>query len=57
MESLPVPSNARVRLKFLSHAGVHVSKLGAAALLAAKCCIDNNRWADFLDWRACRAAD
>ena len=23
---------------------------------AAECCIDNNRWADFLDWRACRDA-
>ena len=32
------------------------SKAGANALLAVKCCIDNNRWIDFLDWRACCAA-
>ena len=36
--------------------GCRWSKAGANALLAVKCCIDNNRWADFLDWRACRAA-
>ena len=36
--------------------GCRWSKAGANALLAAECCIDNNRWADFLDWRACRAA-
>ena len=22
-------------------------------LLALKCCIENNRWAEFIDWRAC----
>ena len=32
------------------------SNAGANALLASECCIENNRWADFLDWRACRAA-
>ena len=37
-------------------AGCRWSKAGANALLAVKCCIENNRWADFLDWRACRAA-
>ena len=26
------------------------------ALLAVKCCLENRRWADFLDWRACRVA-
>ena len=31
-------------------AGCRWSKAGA------KCCIENNRWADFLDWRACPAA-
>ncbi len=36
--------------------GCRWSKAGANALLAVKCCIDNNRWADFLDWRAGRAA-
>ena len=36
--------------------GCRWSKAGANALLAAECCIDNNRWADFLDWRAGRAA-
>ena len=29
---------------------------GANALLAVKCCFKNNRWSDFLDWRACSAA-
>ena len=37
-------------------AGCRWSKAGANALLAAERCIENNRWADFLDWRACRAA-
>ncbi len=37
-------------------AGCRWSKAGANALPAVKCCIDNNRWAGFLDWRACRAA-
>ena len=37
-------------------AGCHWSKAGANALLAVKCCLENKRWADFLDWRACRAA-
>ena len=37
-------------------AGCRRSKAGANALLAVKCCIDNNRSADFLDWRTCRAA-
>ena len=36
--------------------GCRWSKAGANALLAAECCIENNRWADFLDWRAGRAA-
>ncbi len=36
--------------------GCRWSKAGANALLAAECCIDNNRWADLPDWRACRAA-
>ena len=36
--------------------GCRWSKAGANALLAAECCIENNRWADFLDWRACRVA-
>ena len=37
-------------------AGCRWSKAGANALLAVKCCLEYNRWADFLDWRACRAA-
>ena len=37
-------------------AGCRWSKAGANALLAVKCCIENNRWADFLDWRAGRVA-
>ena len=37
-------------------AGFRWSKAGANALPAVKCCIDNNRWADFIDWRVCRAA-
>ena len=37
-------------------AGCRWSKAGANALLAIKCCISNNRWADFVDWKACHAA-
>ena len=37
-------------------AGRHWSKAGANALFAVKCCFKNNRWPDFLDWRACSAA-
>ena len=37
-------------------AGCRWSKAVANALPAVKRCIDNNRRADFLDWRACRAA-
>ena len=40
----------------LKGAGRHWSKAGANAVLAVKCCFENNRWPDFLDWRACRAA-
>ena len=29
---------------------------GANALTAFKCCVKNNCWAEFLDWRDCRAA-
>ena len=29
---------------------------GANALTAFRCCIKNNCWAEFLDWRDCRAA-
>ena len=29
--------------------GSRCSKAGANALLAAECCIENNRWTDFLD--------
>ena len=37
-----------VRSRF-KRAGCRWSKADANALLAAECCIDNNRWADFLD--------
>ena len=37
-------------------AGCHWTKAGANALLAVKCCFKNNRWPDFLEWRACSAA-
>ena len=37
-------------------AGRRWSKAGANAVLAIKCCFRNNRWPDFLDWRACSAA-
>ena len=40
----------------LKRAGCHWSKAGANALLAVKCCFKNNRWPDFLEWRACSAA-
>ena len=29
---------------------------GTNALLAVRCCLENMRWPDFLEWRACRAA-
>ena len=32
------------------------TKAGANALLAVKCCFKNNRWPDFLEWKACSAA-
>ena len=37
-------------------AGCHWSKAGANALLAIRCCLENMRWPDFLEWKACRAA-
>ena len=37
-------------------AGCRWSKVGANALLAIRRCLENMRWPDFLDWRACRAA-
>ena len=37
-------------------AGCRWSKAGANALLAVKCCLENNRWSDFLDWRNRRVA-
>ena len=37
-------------------AGCRWSKAGANALLAIRCCLENMRWPDFLEWRACRAA-
>ena len=40
----------------LKGAGHHWSKAGANAVLAIKCCFENRRWPDFLDWRACSAA-
>ena len=36
--------------------GCRWSKARANALLAAECCIENNRRPDVLDWRACRVA-
>ena len=40
----------------LKGAGRHWSKAGANAVLAIKCCFENRRWPDFLDWRACSTA-
>ena len=40
----------------LKKAGCRWSKAGANALLAIRCCLENMRWPDFLDWRTCRAA-
>ena len=37
-------------------AGCHWSKVGANALLAIRCCLENLRWPDFLEWKTCRAA-
>ena len=38
------------------HPDARWSKAGANALLAVKSRLENRRWADFLDWRACRVA-
>ena len=32
------------------------SKAAANAVPTIRCCLENSRWPDFLDWRACRAA-
>ena len=40
----------------LKGAGRRWSKAGANAVLAIRCCLENRRWPDFLDWRACRLA-
>ena len=40
----------------LKGAGRRWSKAGANAVLATGCCLENRRWPDFLDWRACRLA-
>ena len=40
----------------LRRAGCRRSKPCASALLAISCCIDNSRWFDLLDWKACRGA-
>ena len=29
---------------------------GANVVLAIRCCLENMRWPDFLDWRACSKA-
>ena len=36
-------------------AGRHWSKAGANGLLAIRCCLENTRWPEFLEWRTCRA--
>ena len=40
----------------LKGAGRHWSKAGANGLLAIRCCLENTRWPDFLEWRAVRVA-
>ena len=40
----------------LKGAGCRSSKAVANALLATGCCLENMRWPDFLEWRACRLA-
>ena len=40
----------------LKGAGRRWSKAGANAVLAIRCCLENRRWPDFLDWRDCSAA-
>ena len=40
----------------LKGSGRHWSKAGVNAVLAIRCCLENRRWPDFLDWRACNAA-
>ena len=39
----------------LKGAGRHWSKAGANAVLAIRCCLENMRWPDFLESRACSA--
>ena len=38
--------------KRLKQPGSHWTKTGANKLLAIKSCLQNNRWADYLDWKA-----
>ena len=40
----------------LKGAGRRWSKAGANAVLAIGRCLENRRWPDFLEWRACRLA-
>ena len=40
----------------LKGAGRCWSKAVANAVLATGCCLENMRWPDFLEWRACRLA-
>ena len=54
--SAPFAARERAVGSRFKRAGFRWSKAGASALLAVKCRIDNNRWADFLNWRACRGA-
>ena len=48
--------NADRREPVFNRAEHRWSKAGTNALLVAECRVENHRWADFLDWRACRGA-
>ena len=39
----------------LKGSGCHWTKSGANAVLAIRCCFENMRWPDFLEWRDCSA--
>ena len=46
----------RIIASRFKRAGCHWTKARANAPLAVKRCLENRRWPDFLEWRACRVA-
>ena len=59
LESLTDEEAAKQPLFIFEHDGVvarYWREGGRSALLAVKCCFENRRWAEFLDWRTGRVA-